>query len=118
MKGLDMYTLVGRIAVPCLNPVAWTKWRMSSKGKRHVAKDILRGCVDGEEFEIEISTVFLGLDHGYGVGDPLLFETLVFGGPRHMSGDRYSTWEEAEAGHAAFVAQERLWLAPQSNVGA
>ena len=42
--------------------------------------------------------MFLGLDHSWG-GKPLLFETMVF---RNRSGeemDRYSTWDEAEAGH-------------------
>lgn len=51
----------------------------------------------------EVSTVFIGLDHRFGPGKPLVFETLVFGGPFDQDGDRYSTWVEAEAGHARFV---------------
>lgn len=27
----------------------------------------------------EVSTVWLGLDHGYGGGPPIIFETMVFG---------------------------------------
>ncbi len=50
-----------------------------------------------------ISTVFLGLDHRFGEGPPLLFETMVFGGKHHQEIDRYSTWDEAEKGHAKFV---------------
>jgi hypothetical protein len=45
------------------------------------------------------------MDHGRGGdGKPVLFETLVFGGP--LDGDmwRYCTWTEAEAGHASVVA--------------
>lgn len=53
--------------------------------------------------DVQVSTVFLGLDHGYGEGPPILFETLVFGGPLDQSGDRYCTWEEAEAGHERWV---------------
>ena len=47
--------------------------------------------------------VFLGLDHSFGSGPPLLFETMVFGGPLDEEMDRYTTWDEAEAGHKAMV---------------
>ncbi len=50
-----------------------------------------------------VSTVFLGLDHEAGNEPPLLFETLVFEGPLADEMDRYSTWEQAEQGHAAMV---------------
>lgn len=59
--------------------------------------------------EYEISTVWLGLDHSSGMGGPpLIFETMVFG-----HGDeplyeweqrRYSTKEQARAGHEETVA--------------
>jgi len=49
--------------------------------------------------QVLISTVFLGLDHQWGDGPPLLFETMVFGGAYHHECERYSTWDEAEAGH-------------------
>jgi hypothetical protein len=49
---------------------------------------------------VTVSTVFLGLDHSFGSeGPPIIFETLVFGGPHNETMDRYSTWDEAEAGH-------------------
>lgn len=54
--------------------------------------------------EIEISTVFLGINHGY-FGEPQWFETMVFGGPLDQHQDRYATYEEAEAGHALMVAR-------------
>lgn len=53
-----------------------------------------------------ISTVFLGMDHGWGEGPPIVFETMVFskeGDGIEDSVCRYSTWEEAEAGHAKAV---------------
>ncbi len=54
--------------------------------------------------DVHVSTVFLGLDHNHtGKGPPLLFETMVFGGPLHDEQWRYCTWEEAEAGHKAAV---------------
>ena len=48
---------------------------------------------------VTISTVFLGLDHNYDGGQPILFETMVFGGEYGGHIDRYHTWEEAEKGH-------------------
>jgi hypothetical protein len=52
-----------------------------------------------EEGDIAVSTVFLGLDHNWGEGPPLLFETMIFGGPHDEEQWRYSTWDEAVAGH-------------------
>lgn len=54
--------------------------------------------------ESEVSTVFLGMDHGFN-GTPMLFETMVFGGKMDMYFDRYSTWEEAEKGHHRICAE-------------
>ena len=54
---------------------------------------------------IEISTVFLGIDHQFGDGPPLLFETMVFGGSLDQEQRYYTTWDEAVAGHAAMVAR-------------
>src|SRR3990167_8834600 len=49
--------------------------------------------------DVEVSTVFLGLNHQYGDGPPLLFETMIFGGKLDQEQDRCTTWEEAEAMH-------------------
>jgi hypothetical protein len=57
---------------------------------------------------IRVSTVFLSLDHRHGwVGEgdgPLVFETMVFGGNHDNWCERYSTIEQARAGHARVVA--------------
>ena len=59
---------------------------------------------------VRVSTVFLGLDHNWTPGQrPLVFETLVFGGPADGMMERYSTWEEAEAGHEVIVALVRAF---------
>ena len=50
--------------------------------------------------EVLVSTVFLALDHQYGNGPPLLYETMVF--VDGESGEwqwRYHTRESAEIGH-------------------
>jgi len=57
---------------------------------------------------VVISTVFLGIDHSFGRGAPVLFETMTFA-PGDAEGQwRYRTWQEAEAGHAAVVASLRV----------
>ena len=55
------------------------------------------------EFGSDVSTVFLGLDHQWGSGSPLLFETMIFGGDMDGYQERYSTWDEAVNGHAKVV---------------
>lgn len=48
---------------------------------------------------ITVSTVLLGLDHNWGDGPPLIFETMIFGGEYDEYQERYSTREQAEEGH-------------------
>ena len=63
---------------------------------------------DDEVGEVRVSTIFLALDHSFGSGPPLLFETMVFGPESHpLVGemDRYETWDQAEAGHKAMLAR-------------
>lgn len=64
-------------------------------GYRRVALDMLG--------DVTISTVFLSLDHAT-EGPPLLFETMIFGGPLDEFQWRHSTWDAAAVGHAAAVA--------------
>jgi hypothetical protein len=73
--------------------MTWAKW--FEQADRCVAKDTING--------VYISTVFLGLDHSFGSGPPLLFETMVFGGPLDQEQKRYSTWEESEIGHKKMI---------------
>lgn len=47
----------------------------------------------------EVSTVFLVLDHGFGHGQPQLYETMIFGGTLDTYRWRYATLGEAKQGH-------------------
>lgn len=85
--------------VRCDDLVAWAKWFQTAE--RHVAQDITPGGA-------RVSTVFLGVDHGYGLGGPgipVLWETMVFDGPMNMACDRYTYREAAERGHARMLAR-------------
>ena len=57
--------------------------------------------------KVRVSTVFLGLDHSFDGGTPILFETMIFGGEFNQDMWRYSTWEEAEKGHQEAVKKVR-----------
>jgi len=73
-----------------------TAWKQD----RTVKKDKI--VSHGED--ITVSTVFLAIDHSYGGGPPILFETMIFGGERDGYQDRYATWEEALEGHGVALA--------------
>lgn len=58
--------------------------------------------------EIVVSTVFLGIDHSFEKdGEPVLFETMVFGGELNLDQDRYCTVEQAIAGHEEMCQKAR-----------
>jgi hypothetical protein len=53
---------------------------------------------------IEVSTVFLGIDHNHsGEGPPVLFESMVFDDYGGSDCRRWSTWAEAVEGHQLLV---------------
>jgi hypothetical protein len=58
---------------------------------------------------VEVSTVFLGLDHSFAFGGfatlPVLWETLVFGGEHDGEMDRWNSRAAAVAGHWAWVVK-------------
>lgn len=63
------------------------------------------------DFRIRVSTVFLGLDHNWsGEGPPILWETIVFGGPRCREMNRYDSRAAALAGH------EEMCLLVQADI--
>lgn len=77
----------------------WARWLETAE--RHVALDKINRM--GLSM-VSVSTVFLGLDHQWGDGPPLLFETMIFGGKHDGYCERYATWDEAEAGHKVALA--------------
>jgi hypothetical protein len=55
--------------------------------------------------EVTVSTVWMAIDHNWsGEGPPLIFESMVFGGALDQECYRYSTREEAAAGHSRLLA--------------
>lgn len=76
----------------------FSKWFGSSFSERTVAMD------DVDE-DLRVSTVFLGINHGMIGEEPILFETMVFGGPLDGECRRYTTRDKALAGHARLLAR-------------
>ena len=90
------FRLVGHYVVACDDVQTWAKWY--EQADRQVAFDV---CGEGR-----VSTVFLGIDHRFvGQGPPVLYETLVFGGPLNGEQSRSATWPDAERDHASMVAR-------------
>lgn len=92
-----MYYLLsedGKTATPTNDPHAFSKSRTNPKWK-------VDSTVIGD---YRVSTVFLCMAHAYD-GDPLLWETMIFCDDPDLDNwqDRYSTYDEAVAGHAAAV---------------
>ena len=91
----DQYILKDGVPVQEPDLMTWAQWLEDADNDRQIEITMIG--------DVRVSTVFLGLDHSFGVGPPLLYETLVFDGEHDGDQDRYSTLEEAQAGHARMV---------------
>lgn len=93
-------TYYNRDGSPCGDVMEWA--RDFEANDRHVG---LTKVTDTAR-SVTVSTVFLGLDHSFGSGPPLIFETMTFeDGSTDEDQDRYTTEDQARAGHAAMVAK-------------
>ena len=91
------------------------RYRMLPDGSVELVEDLIEWAREYENTDhrvarvefggVKVSTVFLALDHGSGSGPPLLFETMVFGGEHDQDCVRYSTLDEALAGHCKMATR-------------
>lgn len=130
--GLGQYILKDRNTLVPVDVLTWGTW-MEGERRKPAGESLWRVghnvLVDG----YLVSTVFLGLDHRFGAyGPPIVFETMAFmpdtrlhkdwsvmgrvmrhKGRRMMGNEilqwRYSTWGEAEIGHAKAVSLVRKY---------
>lgn len=107
----DKFILQGHIPIPCEDIFIWGRWLEENRKSKIVSQETI-----GHYF---VSTVFLGLDHRYNDGPPLLFETMIFDDREKTkigtSGDigyqeRCSTWEQALEMHERAKAFAELRL--------
>ncbi len=94
---LGLYILdADGMPVPAPNPRDWAMWiRQAQRGDPPAVRIAFDKIGDAN-----VSTVFLGMDHSFGLGlEPILWETMVFGGQHDGEFWRYSSRGEALAGH-------------------
>lgn len=98
-----MYWVLDRNNQPVAADIqTWAEF-FEHHGRRRVAQTYL-----WLPWRTHISTVFLGLDHGFGEGSPIVFETMIFGGSETGYQERYTSWVEAEEGHKRAVLRARI----------
>jgi hypothetical protein len=95
---IERYILEGREPVRCDDLSSWNAWMETSA--RLVEDSTLE---DDAHNVVRVCTVFLGVDVGFGAGQPILFETMILGGKWDRELFRYCTWEAAHEGHSAIV---------------
>lgn len=88
----------------CDDLLEWGRWFETAE--RHIGLSRIG--------DSNVSTVFLGLDHNWSDGPPILWETMVFGGALDQEQDRCAgNREQAEAMHQKWVkrtiAAEFTW---------
>lgn len=114
MRDLAYYILDGR-DVRKVDRETCYRWQ-----ERDVNRNLVRRIAEDEVGQFWVSTVFLTLDHSYGDGPPIVFETMVFrrgdDGQLDMSGahtERCSTYDEAEKMHRRVVEGVRSGEIPE-----
>ena len=78
-------------------PIDMLTW--ASLFEDHANRQIARTVIG----DVCVSTVWLGMNHSFGSGPPLIFETMVFGGALDEECERYHTEAEALHGHEEMV---------------
>lgn len=99
--------------VKCSDIKQWGEWFNTPNNRRVSKTNIgtvrfmywLGRLFRTRRFEpVIVSTVFLGIDHNFSDSrDPILFETMIFGGQYDQESHRYTTWLDAERVHKLAV---------------
>lgn len=96
--------------VPVLEPniFKWAAWFETAGAERIIKKT----TVYHGDAEVEVSTVFLALDHRFNPSEkaPILYETMVFGGPGNGEQWRYDSEKKARKGHTRAVKLQKMKL--------
>jgi len=101
LKVNDKYILEDKTPVAEPDPAKWGPWMRTANRK-------VREEVIGDAAPVRVITMFLGIDCSRGEGPPMLFESVVHGGPLNSESTLSGTWEAAEAAHEAMVTRVRL----------
>ena len=104
------YKLVDKEIIPVENMMVWAEWYETAE--RHIGSTQI-----GDQW---ISTVFLGIDHRWNAGEPILFETMVFDLEKDEPFEYYQTrccdYEQAVVMHGqAIVTVKKYYLRGKFN---
>lgn len=94
------------------NPVPMREWARLFEARRQGKGIVEQTRLTGGVY---VSTVWLGLNHRWGEGPPLIFETLIFDDLEDERMWRYSTFTEAFRHHHQLLGEimtwrDRVWL--------
>jgi hypothetical protein len=79
------------------NPISFDTWsRLFLHEDRRVAATVV-------DEHVNVSTVFLGLDHGFGRGAPLIYETMTF-----VDGEGADCWRTPDRDAALVVHDQAV----------
>ena len=98
----EYYILNDDDSVQEVDVLEWARWYEAKPGRRIVTQTAVTE-------KVQVSTVFLGLNHQFDPGGPpLIFETMIFGGEHNDFQVRCSTWNQAVEQHldACLIAAE------------
>ena len=98
----DYAMLVDGEIIPTDDLRAWALWFEDIEARRVALTRLPNGK--------EVSTVFLGVNHAFGHGEPRWFETMIWDAKTTSFDDyqeRYATLEQAMRGHDRAVALVR-----------
>lgn len=113
------YRLEGKEVVSCKTLGEWATFMESPRARIVLQEKIypLLWPFFGRKKKSWVSTVFLGIDHGFAallnneVAPPVLFETMVFGGPVSDEQRRCCTYDEAVEMHhqTCMDVEDAVW---------
>src|SRR5262249_14676485 len=88
---------------PCEDLLRWAHFL--EYDERRIVRQQRWRSVDPAVGEVFVSTVFLGIDHNFGDGPPVLWETMAWIGDEEICQRRWTRRTDAIAGHNAIVAE-------------
>lgn len=98
MRNLYILDKWGRPKV-CHDVIQWASW-WETTDRSLVYTEITN--------KIRVDTSFLGIDHNFSdKGKPILWETMIFGGPHDGWSNRYASTRDARKGHKEAVKLAR-----------
>ena len=103
-----LYILVDGIPVEETDVRKWGAWFQGHTDERIVQQD----RIETPNGTYLLSTVFLAMDYSFGVGPPVLWETMLFSvdGKTEEHMERYTSREQAQQRHLELLREARILL--------